>query len=316
MPNNGDSHLSSRSAIATVGLPDTSRVAHRLLQALTDTVLTCLVLPAAETRRPLRGLRPLGRRRCTRKRVRGTSLASGRGCATAACSGGPQRPRTCSGRIARTGSLSNVLVAPAPALWPRFAPSSSSGRSRDQSLLDSVANRTQSTDGGATRRLGKGHGSVCRLTAAGTQQSCVPPGDGSSAFCCGPRCGAPRGGCATTGNATSQPSRRRRRRPPRQRRVPPTQCRRLRRRQPPPVTPSGAVFIRRGQGRGPEGARRPPRSTGPPAGVPSLTSSLERSPLRCVGGKRQGGLPRPLACGAVAPNNQAGDSALRARGRP
>ncbi len=63
------------------------------------------------------------------------------------------------------------------------------------------------------------------------------------------------------------------------------------------------------------GSPPPPQSTRPPAGRAVLdVFPGAHSPLRRVGGKRQGGQPRPLACGAVAPNNQAGDSAQGAKG--
>ncbi len=163
------------------------------------------------TRRP-----PAGR-----KRPPATSARPAAPGGAAACPGGPVRPRACSGRVRRSHSLCNEQVAPAPVLWPRFAPSPSSAWPRGQCLLGSVTNRTLRTDGGATRRLGQGHGSVCRLTAAGPRLRRVP-GSGSCGFCCGQRCGAPRGGCATTGNATSLASRRSRPPLPFRRRVPPT----------------------------------------------------------------------------------------------
>ncbi len=218
------------------------------------------------------------------------------------------------------------------------------------------------TSGGATRAVAERHGERCQVETWHR-----PPGDGSSAFCYGPRCGAPRGGCATMGNATSRPSRRRRRRPPRRRHVPPThpvpspaatedgaptttchpeqaKARRAgaRRRTPWPK-PAQACSQRRGPTECGVGARptRATLGTGADSVVPAnharsaeeahhrlgaevlrrrcrpghfsrtASSFAARSRKQCPGGHS-----RPLACGAAAPNDQAGDSALRARGRP
>ncbi len=68
--------------------------------------------------------------------------------------------------------------------------------------------------------------------------------------------------------------------------------------------------------RAPVPAAPPPTQTSEhrSSGGCAVLDVFSRAPsrLRRVGGKRQGGLPRPLAFGAVAPNNQVGDSAHRA----